>query len=111
MSFTWSLGVSLAVHFDAVHFGLAFLHFVLFDTTEEIISTLGMFDVFDSQVDSLGDDAVAELFVDDNTNSSPRHIEHAASLSVVVLVRHAFVDGSISLHVNDITHTVRLQVS
>ena len=102
MSFTINL------HTGCLRFTL--LHLILLHTSQEIVTTFGMFDVLDAEVDSLGDDSVSQLFVDNNTDSSSRHVEHSSGFAVVVFVRHTLVDGSITLHVNNITDLVCLQV-
>ena len=51
--------------------------------------------MFDSHVNTLGDDSVSDLFVDYDSDSSRVDVEDAAGSSVVVFVGHAFVDGSV----------------
>ena len=62
--------------------------------------------MFDSDVNSFGDDSVSDLFVDDDSDGSGVDVEDSAGSAVVVLVGHAFVDGSVNNYVNDITDFV-----
>ena len=59
----------------------------------------------------LGQNLSSDLFVDNDTNSVLCHIENSASLAVVVFERHALLEGTISLDVNDVTLLVNLQKS
>merc|ERR1711973_414578 len=102
--------MSFAVNLYTTGLGFSFLHLILFHTSQEIIPTLGMFDMFNSEVDSFGDDSVSKLFVNNNPNSSSGHVEHSSSFPMVVFVWHSFVNGSISLDINNVTNLVGLQV-
>ena len=62
--------------------------------------------MFDSHVNTLGDDSVSDLFVDYDSDSSRVDVEDAAGSSVVVFVGHAFVDGSVDDDVNDVSDFV-----
>ena len=62
--------------------------------------------MFDSDVNSFGDDSVSDLFVDDDSDGSGVDVEDSAGSAVVALVGHAFVDGSVDDYVNDITDFV-----
>ena len=87
------MSFAINLHTGCLRFTL--LHLILLHTSQEIVPTFGMFDVLDTEVDPLGDDSVSKLFVDDNTDSSSRHIEHSASFSVVVFVRHSLENDGI----------------
>merc|ERR1712013_227685 len=110
MSFTWSNRMSFTIDLHTGCLRFTLLHLILLHTSQEIVTTFGMFDVLDAEVDSFGDDSVSQLFVDDNTDSSSRHVEHSSSFAVVVFVWHTLVDGSITLNINNITDLVCLQV-
>merc|ERR1712221_12641 len=110
MAFTGSYRMSFAINFHTTRFCFSLLHLIFFHTPQEIISTFGMFYVLNSEIDSLGDDSVSQLFVDNDSNSSSCHIEYSSCFPMVVLVWHSFVNVSISFHINDITHFVRFQV-
>lgn len=62
--------------------------------------------MLNSDVDALGDDAVANLFVDDDSDGSGVDVEDASGTSVIVLVGHALVDGSVDSNVNDVSDLV-----
>ena len=62
--------------------------------------------MLDSDVNSFGDDSVSDLLVDDDSDGSGVDVEDSSSSSVVVLVGHAFVNGSIDDDVNDISNFV-----
>merc|ERR1712180_423178 len=110
MTFSRCCRVSLAIHFHTTGLGFPFLHLVFFDTSQEIISAFGMLDMFNSEVDSLWDDSISKLLIDNNSNSSSGYIEDSSSFAVIVFVRHSFVNGSISLDINNITNLVGLQI-
>merc|ERR1711955_109164 len=110
MSLPRGYGMSLTINFYAACLRFSFLHLVLFHTSQEIISTFGMFHMFNSKVDSLGNDAVPQLPINDNTDSSSCHVEHSSCFTVVIFVRHSFMDCPIALHIDNITNFVSLQV-
>jgi hypothetical protein len=59
--------------------------------------------VFDAHVYLFGDNAIANAFVHYNSERVLRHVEYASSLSVIVLVRHSLLKGSIAFDVNDVS--------
>lgn len=59
--------------------------------------------MLDPDVDSLGDDSVPDLFVDDHSHCSGVYIENCSCPSVVVFVWHSLVDGSVHCNVNNIS--------
>ena len=66
--------------------------------------------MFNSDVESLGDDSVSDLLVDNNSEGSGVDVEDCARSAVVVLVWHGLVDGTIDDDVNDITDLVSGEV-
>ena len=62
--------------------------------------------VFNADVDSLGDDSSTDTLVDDNTEGVLGDIENDASLSVVVLVGHTLLDGTVGNDINVISLSV-----
>ena len=62
--------------------------------------------MFYSDVESLGDDSVSDLLVDDDTQSSGVDVEDCSSSAVVIFVGHAFVDGTITDDIDDISNLV-----
>ncbi len=59
---------------------------------------------------SLGDDSVSDLLVDNNSKGSGVDVEDSACSTVVVLVWHGLVNGTINNDVNDITDLVSGEV-
>ncbi len=66
--------------------------------------------MFDSNVNSLADQSISNLFVDNHTNSTRGNVPDDTSSAVVVFVRHSFVDRSISLNINILANSVCSQV-
>merc|ERR1711978_540948 len=85
--------------------------FVFVDSFDERQSRFGVFDVVDSQIDSLGDNVTSNSFVDDNTNGVWRDVVHSTGLTVVDLVRHTSSDGTVTFDVDDVTSFVDVHVS
>ncbi len=86
--------------------GFSFNSVVLSDSVEEFFSAGGKSKMFDSDVKSLGDDSVSDLFVDNDSQSSGVDIENCTSSTVIVLVWHGFVDGTIDNDIDDISDFV-----
>jgi hypothetical protein len=57
-------------------------------------------------MDSLGDDSVSDLLVDDNSDRSWVYIEDSSCSSMIVFVRHAFVNGTIDYNIDNISNFV-----
>merc|ERR1739845_274219 len=74
---------------------------VLVDSVDEAQSALGVLDVLDSEVDSLGQDIASHSLVD---------VVDSASLTVVDLVWHTLLDGTVALDVNDVASSVDVHV-
>ena len=62
--------------------------------------------MFYSDVESLGDDSVSDLLVDDDTQSSGVDVEDSSCSSVIVFVGHALVDGTIDYDIDNISNFV-----
>ena len=62
--------------------------------------------MLDSHMDTLGDDSLSHLLVHNHSDRSRVDVENSTSSAVVVLVRHALVDGSVNHNVNDVTNFV-----
>lgn len=60
--------------------------------------------MLNTDVDTLRDDSVAVKLVDNNTNSALGHVPDDTSLTMVELVRHTLVDGTVTLDVDDLTN-------
>ncbi len=83
---------------------------VFFNSVQELSSAGWEFEMLDSDMKSLGDDSVSDLFVYDDSESSGVHVEDGAGSSVIILVWHALVNWTINNNVNDITNFVCRQV-
>lgn len=59
--------------------------------------------MFNSHMDSLGNNSLSDLLVDNNTNSTRIDVEDSAGSAVIVFVRHTFMDGTIDDNIDDIT--------
>lgn len=65
--------------------------------------------MFNADVDAFGDETVANLFVDDDSDGAGVDVEDASGAAMVVLVGHALVDGSIDNDVNNVSDPVGSQ--
>ena len=84
---------------------------ILNDSQEEVRSRGGLLEVVNSNVNSLGDDSVSDLLIDDNTNGAGVDVEDATSFTMVVLVGHTLVDGTINHNIDDFTDLVSCEGS
>ena len=66
--------------------------------------------MFNSYVESLGDDSVSDLLVDDDSERSWVDVEDCSGSAVIELVWHTFVDGTIDDDVNDISDFVSCEI-
>jgi hypothetical protein len=80
------VGLALEEDGGALLLGLALLLGVGLDADDELLAGAGEADVLDAEVDALLDVAVADLLVDDDTDSGLGHVVDDTSLAVVVLV-------------------------
>ena len=62
--------------------------------------------MFNSDVESLGDDSVSDLLVDDDSERSWVDVEDCSGSAVIELVWHALVDGTVDDDINNITDLV-----
>jgi len=62
--------------------------------------------MFNSNMDSLLNDSISHLLVDDDTDSSGVNVEDSASSSVIEAVGHAFMDSTINQDINVVTNSV-----
>ena len=111
MSFTGTDWHSLSDNLLSSLFGSNFLGIVLLDSLNESKSGLRFSQMFKSDVNSLRDDSTVVLLVDNDTNSSRSNVENLTSLTVIVLVRHTLVDGTISNDINVVTNLVSDEVT
>ena len=99
---------SLGVDLHAVLLGLSLLGVILAHSSLEGLTALTSADMLNSDVNSLGNDSASVLLVDDDTDGVLGHIENAASLTMVELVRHALVDGAVGDHIDEVVLSVGL---
>jgi hypothetical protein len=59
--------------------------------------------MLNSYVDSFGDDSISDLFVDNDSDGSGVHVEYGSGSAMIILVWHAFMDGSVDYDVNNIS--------
>jgi hypothetical protein len=85
---------------------LGFLFIVFANAVEEIHSGSRELEMLDTNVNSFGNDTISDLLVDNHTNSTRVHVEDSSSATVIVLVWHALVNGSVDSDVNDISDLV-----
>jgi hypothetical protein len=66
--------------------------------------------MFDSDVESLTDDSVSDLLVNDDSQSSGVDVEDCTGSAVIVLVWHTLVDRSVNDNIDNITDLVSGEV-
>jgi len=66
--------------------------------------------VLNAEVDSLGQDVASDSLVHDDTDGVLGDVVNSASLTVVALVWHTLLDGTITLDVYDIASLVDVHV-
>ena len=84
---------------------------VFLNSSKEVKSGGRLSEMLESNVDSLFDDSISNFLVDDNTDSSGVNVEDSTSSSVIVLVGHTLMDGTIDDNINVITNVVVGQLS
>ena len=62
--------------------------------------------MFDADVNSLGDDSLSDLLVDDDSDGAGVDVEDGSGAAVVVLVGHALVLGAVNNDVDDVSDLV-----
>jgi len=93
----------------AVLLALASGGVITLHAVQEILTTAGVTHVLSADANLLLFDAVAHRLGDDDAQGSVGNVENASSTTVVVLVGHAGVNGSIGFNVDDIADFVHLQ--
>lgn len=81
------------------------------DSFFEVVLALGSAKVLDSDVDSLVNNSISDLFVDDDTDGAGVDVENSAGSAVIVFVGHAFVNGTIANDVDEVSLLVDGHVS
>ena len=98
MGLQWFLGHSFAVWgLFASLFGLPLQQFVGLDTVKEIQTAGAVFDVFNTDGDTLGQNTTPHPLVDNHANGMFGHVENTTSLAMVGFMGHTFLEGTVSL--------------
>jgi hypothetical protein len=79
---------------------------VFTNSGEEGLSRGGKFKMFYSNVDSLGDNSLSDLFVDLDSDGSGIDIEDSSCAAMIVFVGHTLMNSSVHHNINDITDFV-----
>ena len=77
------------------------------DAVTESLTGFRLADVLNTHVNALGDEAVSDLLVDDNTDGVLGNIEDFAGLTVVELVGDTLLNATVSDNINVLTLVVR----
>jgi len=93
---------------SAVLFALATSRIVTLHAVQEILTTARVSDVFGSDADFLLFDPISDRLGNNHAQRAVCHVENATGASVVVLVGHTRVNGSICFDVDDIADFVDL---
>lgn len=101
-----SLVQALAVTLTSFRICILLSSVVCLYTVQEFLSAFRVSDVLHSDVNSLFNIAVADNFVDDNTDSTRSNVVDDAGATMVEFVGHAFLLSSISFNVNNVANTV-----
>lgn len=111
MRLGWLGWLSLELHTHILLLRLLPEPLVLLDALQKVLPTLGVGQVLDANVDSLGDDASAHPLVHDDAQSVRRDVEHTTRLPMVHLIRHTLLHSAVSLDVDNVADLVHLHVS
>jgi hypothetical protein len=79
---SWRSWLSLDADSLAFSLGIALGFSVLLDSSQEIVTALGVSDVLNADIDALFHVSVTDTLVEDNTNGRRRDVEDDASLAV-----------------------------
>lgn len=109
-SLSWLSWLSLQLDGLTLSLSGLSLSLVGLDTVQELLTTLRVLDVLNSEVDTLLNVSVTNHLVDDDTDGGSGNVVDDTGLTVVVLVWHTLLDGTVGLDVNDVTNLVDLQV-
>ena len=82
---------------------MGFYLIVLSNSIQKGHSASGESEMLYSDVDSLGDDSVSDLFVDDDSNGSGVDVEDGSSSTVIILVWHSLVNGAVDDDIDDVS--------
>jgi len=102
--------LSLAVGNLALGLRLLLQLLVDLDPVKELLATARVLHVLHAQVDALGQNALLDTLVDDDTKCVLCDIVHDTGASVVAFVRHALLHRTITADIDNVTLLVRLHV-
>ena len=94
---------ALRADLDALGLGLSLLGVVDADAVDEGLSALTLANVFDADMDALGNDAGVDALVNDDSDGVLGHIEDASCFAVVELVRKTGLHATITDNINVIS--------
>merc|ERR1711872_697518 len=86
------------------------LFVIRMDAVQEILPAFAGLNVFNTDIDTLRNNALADTLVHNNTESMWCYIVHLPGFTVITLMGHAFLNTTIALNINDITPLVHTQV-
>ena len=101
---------ALDVHSGSSSLGISLFLIVGTDTVLKGLAAGGHADVFDANMDALGDDAVSNALVHNDTDGVSGHVEDLAGLSVIEFVGHTSLDGTISDDIDEVSFAVGNEV-
>merc|ERR1712167_321590 len=110
MSLSWLNWDSFSDDFLVSFLGLNLQFVVILNSLDESKSGLRFSNVFNSDTDSLWNDSSIVRLVDDDTNCMAGNIVNSSGFTMIVLVWHAFVDGTVDNDVHIITNSVIAKV-
>ena len=94
----------------ALLIGLSLKSVVLLDPGNEGGSAVGLPEMFSSDVKSLGDHPMTDLFVDDDAETLGVDVEDSSGSSVIEEMGHSCVDGPVDHDVHVLSHVDLLQI-
>jgi hypothetical protein len=106
----WSLWLSFGGDDFSSLFSLALLKIVLSNSLEESKSGVRVSDVLDSNVDLLSDLSLLDLFFDNDSDRSWVDIEDLSSSTMVKVVGHTFMNGTVNNDVDIVSESVLFEV-
>jgi hypothetical protein len=96
-SWQWLQRFALQDDTFALSESYATLLIVGLDASQEFITTLRWLDVFNADVNALGEDFSSMTFVNNHSECVFRDVVDASGLSVISLEWHTFVNGTVAL--------------
>ena len=101
---------ALQLHLLAGGLGVGQGNSVVLDALQQVLTALAGNNMLDADVHALLNEAGANLLVDDDAQGALGDVEDDAGLSVVELVRHALLDGTVGLDVHIVADLVDVHV-